>query len=148
MITIEQYFAGKFHTLPHEEAACLLLTRENALYTEFCMLTSTLYLPTDIDPDTGTEISGSRDGRGDGGFRESTSTTGKTDSAHKQARAVDRYDPADKYDNWISKFDSDEGRRNVMLEKHKLYREHPSATPGWAHITTRAPASGKRTYYP
>jgi hypothetical protein len=100
-----------------------------------------------IDPDTGTEISGSRRGRGDGGFRLETSTTGRAFSAHKEARAVDDYDPDNAFDRWLNEFEFGEGQ-NDKLEEHGLYREHPQSTNTWCHLTTRAPPSGKRTYYP
>jgi hypothetical protein len=29
-----------------------------------------------------------------------------------------------------------------------LYREDPGSTPGWVHLTTRAPKSGRRTFIP
>jgi len=42
----------------------------------------------------------------------------------------------------------DETITDALLEAHGLYREHPEATPGWCHLTTRAPKSGRRTFYP
>lgn len=61
--------------------------------------------------------------------------------------AVDLYDPEDLIDAYISKFDLPNGD-NTLLRDCGLYREHPSATPGWCHLTTRAPKSKKRTFYP
>jgi hypothetical protein len=34
------------------------------------------------------------------------------------------------------------------LEEAGLYMEHPAKTPGWVHLTTRAPASGNRVFLP
>jgi hypothetical protein len=101
-----------------------------------------------VCPNTGTEISGSKNGQGDGGFRLGSATTGAAMSSHKEAKAVDVYDPREELDAWISLFDSEEGRKNSLLEAQGLYREHPDDTHGWCHLTTRAPASGWRTYKP
>ena len=140
MINTTQYFA-KPHTSQHEELAEDLLLRVNSLRDEFFEETKAQRL---IDPDTGTEISGSKGGAGDGGFR--TPTEG--DSAHEHAMAVDAYDPGDLLDNWITKFDGKDGVTNWKLESYDLYREHPSKTPGWCHLTTRRPGTGNRTFYP
>jgi len=106
----------------------------------------------DIDPDTGTEISGARGGAGDGGFRLQTATTGKSNSSHKDAKGVDDYDKDDAFDKWLDQFEvpmpNGQPGGNSKLEEYGLYREHPSTTPTWCHLTTRAPASGRRTFYP
>jgi hypothetical protein len=91
------------------------------------------------DPDTGTQISGSRGGAGDGGFRLTTSATGAPGSAHKEGMGVDVYDPENRLDDWLS---------DDILALYDLYREHPSATPGWCHLQTRRPRSGRRTFHP
>lgn len=107
-----------------------------------------------IDPDTGCAISGRAGGDGDGGFRTPSSTTGAPDSAHRvlpaekpKGVAVDVYDPGNRLDTWLDGFEDGHGG-NSMLEKHDLYREAPSATQSWCHLTTRAPASGRRTFQP
>jgi len=104
----------------------------------------------EIDADTNSEISGSSvaTGGGNGGFRPQKCPVGAPDSAHKDAKALDDFDPSDALDNWISEFDDEGGRRNTILEKFGLYREAPAVTPGWCHLTTRRPGSGKRTYNP
>ena len=94
-----------------------------------------------VDPDTGSQISGSKGGAGDGGFRLPDSTTGVQSSAHKEAKAVDVYDPDNLLDKAIDK--NDQG-----LVIYDLYREHPDATPGWCHLSTRPPGSKRRTYRP
>jgi hypothetical protein len=145
VITEQQYFGAKPHTQEQLDAARDLLARVNALVED----AAHAGIPVDaVDPDTGSQISGSRNGQGDGGFRLPAATTGRIGSSHKEARGVDRYDPRNALDNWLSKFDSSDGRRNSMLEKHDLYREHPATTGGWCHLTTRAPGSGKRTFFP
>jgi len=92
-------------------------------------------------PNTGRQISGSKGGAGDGGFRLPTSTTGAPNSSHRDAMGVDVYDPDEILDKAITK-----NEQGLII--HDLYREHPEATPGWCHLTTRAPASKKRTFRP
>lgn len=132
MITAKEYFGEKAHTQAHEEAAVDLLRRVNALCEEVG------YEAPD-DPDTGTQISGSRGGKGDGGFRLMTATTGKTHSSHKEAKGVDVYDPDGILDAAIT---------DEVLEKFGLYREAPEQTETWCHLTTRRPGSGHRTFIP
>lgn len=93
----------------------------------------------DINPNTLTQISGSKGGAGDGGFRASNSTTGAAKSQHKQANAVDVYDPGNKLDKWLT---------DEILTKFGLYREAAAATPTWCHLQRIAPGSGRRTFNP
>ena len=88
-----------------------------------------------INPATGTQISG----KTDGGWRPQSCKTGAPNSAHKQARAVDIFDP----DGSLNAVITDDA-----LEDFGLYREMPSATPTWAHITDRSPTSNRRTFMP
>lgn len=151
MITVEQYFS-KPHTPEQRAAAYDLIRRRNALREEYYAATGRKPV---IDPDTGTEIAGipvKNGGTGGGGFR-LPFEDGSENSSHKildpvRGAGIDDYDPDDHFDNWLSTFDRDGGAKNAMLAKHRLYREHPSATKGWVHLTTRAPASGRRTFYP
>ncbi len=144
MITLDDYFGAKPHTEEQERAATNLLERVENLNIEYRAETGA---KIDIDPDTGTEISGSRYGQGDGGFRLQTATSGRTNSSHKEATGVDRSDQNGAFDEWLDKFEHGDGD-NTMLKRHGLYREHPSATPTWCHLTTRAPGSGRRTFFP
>ena len=134
MITWEQYFGAKPHTDEQGAFATNLLFRVNMLLDE--ARAAGAYHDA-IDPDTGSQISGSRGGAGDGGFRLPTATTGATKSAHKEARAVDVFDPQGHLDAWLT---------DQTLEKYGLYREAPQSTYGWTHLTTRAPSSGRRTF--
>ena len=143
-ITLTEYFAGKPHTQQDEDAATELLAHVNGLCAEASACGA---FHERIDVDTGTSISGSRGGSGDGGFRLASATTGKPKSAHKEARAVDKYDPLDELDRWLDVFETGAGG-NSKLEMYDLYREAPEATPGWCHLSTRRPASGRRTFYP
>lgn len=144
MITVAEYFGAKPHSNALREAAEDLLAAVNGLLVEAeeqgsCAAT--------VCPNTGTEISGSKGGAGDGGFRLPESATGAATSSHKEARAVDVYDPVGKLDGWLDRFEDGAGG-NSKLAEHGLYREHPGATRGWCHLTTRAPRSGKRTFQP
>lgn len=149
MITREQYFGRKV-----EDPACTpemiwnadhLLLKVNPLLEE--ARAAGVY-DWGIDPDTGTCISGSRGGSGDGGFRLPNTKTGTATSTHRTADGIDVYDPRNRLDVWISSFDTDGGKRNSLLEKYGLYREAPSATDTWCHLQQRAPGSGRRTYNP
>ena len=136
VITLEQYFGAKLHTNDHELSAMVLLARVENLLAE-ARLAGAYY--DWIDTDTGCTISGSKGGSGDGGFRGPDSKTGARRSAHREAKAVDLYDPHGELDQWIT---------DECLLKHDLYREEPSATPGWCHLQVRPTASGRRTFIP
>lgn len=132
MITVEEYF-GRW--ADHEDAtpecraaAEELLSRVNAL------LTASGISPP-VNPVTGNQISANKFG----GFRPQFVPIGAPHSAHKEGRAVDVYDPGNALDHWIT---------DERLEEFDLYREHPTTTHGWSHLTTRAPDSGKRTFWP
>lgn len=144
MITQEQYFQAKPHTEEHLVSADDLLSREEEMVDEAVRAGA---FTRAVCPNTGSEISGSKGGAGDGGFRLSTSTTGSAKSSHKDAKGLDRYDPGDRLDEWLDQFEYGDGG-NTMLERHGLYREAPGSTPGWCHTTTRAPKSGRRTFQP
>lgn len=144
VITAAQYFGAKAHSQDEAARAADLLQRVNALLDDAAADGAHV---GEVDPDTGSEISGSKGGAGDGGFRLPTSTTGSARSSHKEARAVDVYDPAGRLDDWLDTFEHGVGD-NTKLAEHGLYREAPSHTPGWCHLTTRAPGSGRRTFNP
>lgn len=142
MITVEQYFT-KPRPRDHEQSAIDLIRRRNALRAEWMAATGK---DCPIDPDTGTEISGVERGDGDGGYRTPGSRTGAAGSSHRHGQGIDDYDPGDELDTWLDAFEHD--GENTKLEEHGLYREHPEATPGWCHLATRAPGSGRRTFRP
>jgi hypothetical protein len=87
------------------------------------------------NPVTGTHVAGQTLG----GYRPPHSTTGAPSSAHKTGQAVDIFDINDRLDNWVT---------DGILATFGLYREHPDATRHWCHLTTRAPKSGRRSFYP
>lgn len=140
MITLDQYFSRHLTdglmTPDMRRNASVLLAAVNALLHE-AAVQGAYDFP--VNPFTGTNISGSKGGSGDGGFRAADSTTGAAKSQHKQANAVDVYDPVQKLDNWL---------KDATLTLFGLYREHPSATPTWCHLQRIGPPSGRRTFYP
>jgi len=143
MITLDQYFR-KPHSREQILDASELLTKVNSLVNEAVSLDA--YTWKD-DKDTSCPISGSQGGDGDGGFRTPGSRTGAPGSSHRQAKAVDVYDPGDLLDRWLDQYEIGDGG-NTKLAEHGLYREHPNATPSWCHLSTRAPGSGRRTFFP
>ena len=144
MITLQQYFGLKARDERQVSEAVNLLDRVDRL-TDEAEAAGIFARP--IDPDTETEISGSRGGNGDGGFRLPDAVTGRSKSSHKEARGVDVYDPGNHFDNWLTTYDDGLGG-NSKLEEYGLYREHPDSTNSWVHLTTRPPGSGKRTFQP
>lgn len=132
MITIDDYF-GKW--LFHDDAtekvkvnSALLLNCVNALLLDYGV-----EMP--VNPATNSCVAGATFG----GFRPSECTQGAATSSHKEGRGIDLYDPQNKLDDWLD---------DERLSKYNLYREAPLKTPGWCHLTTRAPHSGKRTFLP
>jgi len=136
MITKRQYFLDKSYPIEHEANADWLLAQVNCLLHEAANVGVYDY---EIDADTNSQISGSKNGRGDGGYRLPDSSTGVQQSSHKEGKGVDVYDPMNKLDDWIT---------DDKLAKYGLYREHPEWTPTWCHLTTRPPKSNRRTFIP
>jgi hypothetical protein len=134
-ITLHDYFAGypnhKDITPEVIARATMLLKHVNEFLTELCESNN---CDLDINPVTGTLISGTKNG----GFRPRDCTDGAWGSSHKDGSGVDVFD---------SDGDLDSSCTDALLAKHGLYREHPSQTRSWMHLTTRAPRSGRRTFY-
>ena len=135
MITLQEYFSDKPHPTEYNLNALTLLYRVNNLIAAYT--TDTGKLPQ-INPITGSQVSGSKGG--DGGFRLPTSTTGSSKSAHKLGMAIDLVDHGE-LDKWLDE-------NPDVLIKYDLYREASVSTPGWCHLSTRKPLSGKRTFKP
>ena len=136
MITLQDYFNDKPHPNEYNLNALTLLYRVNNLIAAYT--TDTGKLPQ-INPITGSQVSGSKGG--DGGFRLPTSTTGSSKSAHKQGMAIDLVDHDQHLDKWLD-------AKPDALIKYDLYREEPASTLNWCHLSTRKPLSGKRTFKP
>lgn len=79
-----------------------------------------------------------------GGFRPQDCPQGAAHSSHKEALAVDRYDPHGDIDAWCM-LNAEPGGK---LEQCGIYIEHPDSTHGWSHWTIHAPGSGHRVFYP
>ena len=136
MITLQEYFSDKPHPNEYNLNALTLLYRVNNLIAAYT--TDTGKMP-EINPITGSQVSGSKGG--DGGFRLPTSTTGSSRSAHKLGMAIDLYDRGEHLDKWLD-------AKPDALIKYDLYREEPASTVNWLHLSTRKPLSGKRTFKP
>ena len=136
MITLQEYFSDKPHPNEYNLNALTLLYRVNNLLAAYT--TDTGKLP-EINPITGSQVSGSKGG--DGGFRLPTSTTGSSKSAHKQGMAIDLVDHDQHLDKWLD-------AKPDALIKYDLYREESASTPNWCHLSSRKPLSGKRTFKP
>ena len=136
MITLEEMFAGKMDSPDATEER---LENARDLLEKVGKLLAYIEYEPKVCPNTGCQISGSLHGSGDGGFRLQSSKTGAPHSSHKEGQAVDVYDPGNKIDDMLD---------DKILSMFGLYREHPDATPGWCHLTTRAPRSGRRTFRP
>lgn len=64
-------------------------------------------------------------------------------SKHLTGEAIDLYDPQGELGRWLLTAD---GQR-AMIDLG-LWQEDPSATKTWAHVQTRPPGSGRRTFMP
>lgn len=135
MISIADYFGPHAEspdaTDEREDNAQALLDKVNALLME----AEAHGVELEPNPQTETLVSGVSYG----GFRPQVCPQGAPASSHKEGMAVDIYDPDGALDRWIT---------DLLLERHGLYREHPADTPGWCHLTTRAPKSGRRSFHP
>lgn len=121
-------------TALHRADAEVLLGAVNALLG---LAVESGLVDLDINPPTGCLVAGEKNG----GWRPPECPLGAPRSAHKLAQAVDIYDPDGDLDNWCM-------QNHHHLVHAGLYLEHPSATRGWCHLTTRAPKSGQRVFYP
>lgn len=135
MITVDDYFrayAGHPEiTAEIRHNAENLLAAVNELLD--CALAEGIRLST--NPATRTFISG----QDNGGWRPQACPIGAPTSSHKQGQGVDVADHDGSLDAWIT---------DECLADFHLYREHPESTSGWCHLTTRAPGSGSRTFWP
>jgi hypothetical protein len=135
MLTVADYFKGHaknpYITEQHRENAEKLIEKVNGLLLD---LLATGRCDLDVNPVTKTLISG----KTNGGWRPQDCPEGAASSSHKEGRGVDIYDLDGDLDTVCD---------DNLLEEHGLYREHPSQTRSWMHLTDRAPRSGSRTFY-
>lgn len=135
MITLDQYF-GIYANHPDASpgmwaAADAMLDRVNRLMER----AESEGVDVQTSPITHSQVGGETLG----GFRPHDCPIGAPASSHKHARAVDVYDPANELDDWVT---------DDILTEFGLYREAPSATLHWCHLTDKAPGSGRRTFNP
>lgn len=135
MITLDQYF-GIY--AKHPDASAGMWAAADAMLDRVNRLLERAYdegFPQEINPHTNSEVGGETNG----GFRPQSCPIGAPNSSHKHARAVDVYDPHNALDDWLT---------DDILIEFGLYREAPSATVHWCHLSDKAPGSGKRTFNP
>ena len=135
MIALVDYFGNWFDdpdaTDEVKAAARELLDRVNPLLEE----AEAHGVEIQTNPRTKTCIAGETYG----GFRPQSCTQGAPHSSHKLGRAVDIYDPDNALDRYVT---------DAILESHGLYREAPSATKSWCHLSDKMPPSQHRTFFP
>lgn len=135
MITIEQY-AGKWidhkdFNQDRKDNAGVLIKQVNLLLAA----AERAGVELKDNPATGSLVSGQQYG----GFRPQSCPEGAPGSAHKTGEAVDIHDPQGKLDEWIN---------DGILTQYQLFREAPTHTKNWCHLSTRPPKSGRRTFVP
>ncbi len=144
MISTADFFAGypgnPGITAEHYANAVALLRKVNPLL-EWAIAHG--WAPK-LGTHTHTMVSGQRDG----GWRPQTCPIGAPGSAHKQGRAVDVADADGSLDALISQYDRQGGTDNDVLRQFGLFREAPSYTDTWCHLSDRSPPSGRRSFLP
>lgn len=137
MVTLAEYVGphakSKDWSYVRQQNAQALLDKVNALCDE--MRADGIILH--VNPSTRSQVSG----KTLGGFRPQNATQGAPNSSHKEGQGIDLYDPNNTIDAWCMV-------NQARLAHHGIYIEHPDATKGWCHMTTRAPRSGNRVFMP
>lgn len=137
MISVEDYFkayAGHPEITPEKiDRAWILLQRVNVALTEALVAG----VPLQHNPTTGTYVSGQKNG----GFRISTTSVGAAKSQHREARAVDVYDPNRALATWVI-------ANQARMRELGLWIEDPRWTPTWVHLQSLAPGSGNLVFVP
>lgn len=139
MITINQYYMGRDKTHSHELTAALrsnavdLVSRVNELLSEFGQRGLTLSISTKSKSLVSSGWRPQAINRNVQGASQR--------SKHITCQAIDIYDPDDRLDNFCK-------NNFTLLKSVGLWLEIPSATPGWCHLQSVAPASGHRMFKP
>jgi len=137
-ILLEEYAGPYLHsgdfTLERRASAIALLGCANAV---IAMATAD-GVPFTANPATGTQVAG----EGHGGFRDQACTIGAPHSSHKEAHAVDVYDPKRLFAAWCV----------LSVERLKAAGiravEDPRWTPTWVHLDVIPRMSGKFFFIP
>ena len=144
MINLDQYFGiwadSPDATPERKQNAGILLPKVNLLLIR----AASEKVPLPINPRTHTQISGNTFG----GFRPQECPQGAPGSSHKEGMAVDVFDLSNAIDDWITRYNINGGEDNTILREFDLFREHPTTTLTWCHLTTRPPRSKHRTFFP
>jgi hypothetical protein len=137
VITLEQYFGP---WLGHPDATDARKDNAERLLAACAALEEMARADGVEFPDNPLTDSGVS-GESYGGFRPQSCPQGAPGSSHKDALAVDRYDPHNRIDSWcMANLDK--------LEACGIHIEHPDDTPHWSHWTIRAPRSGRTVFKP
>lgn len=141
VITIADYFMGRREQYPLamgpaiERNAVLTVDLANKLLAQ----AATYGVSVPINPGNGTLVNS--------GWRPpavNAATKGaSTASRHMTGQAIDIHDPAGKLDAWLMT-----GEGQAALAALGLWLEHPDSTPGWTHVQTVPPGSGRRVFHP
>lgn len=135
MIDLEDYFDRWMDDAPEEHINNALVLLEKAGRLEGYLIGLGLNFPD--NPKTGNGISGTLYG----GYRPQDCGIGKPRSAHKIGMAVDRFDPRNEIDLFLyndEKHHLDRGTlKESILYRYGIFIEHPSATTGWSHWSTK-----------
>jgi hypothetical protein len=129
MLTLSDYFMGRDRSHAHELTAELLANARATLRRANRLL----------------DAAGIADGRVNSGWRppsvNAAIPNASPRSRHLTCQAIDLGDPADELDAWCM-------TNLQVLERLGLWLEHPDATPGWCHVQTVPPRSGRRVFVP
>lgn len=139
MITLVDYFMGRRETFP----LSLTPTIENnavrtvGIANELIVLAKGAGFVVKPNPRTGSLVSS--------GWRPpqiNTKAGGAARSCHLSGEAIDLYDPDGKLDEFCL------AASHWVLRELGLWLEDPKATPGWCHVQTKPPRSGRRVFLP
>ena len=139
MITLDQYVGihakSKDWTAQRKLNAIELLKRSNALV----LAAQADGVMFKINPKTDSLISGETFG----GFRPQSCPIGAPNSNHKEGKGVDVWDFDGSIDAWCNS-----PRGLLACEKCGIWLEDQGHTPGWVHMQSIPPKSGKRVFLP
>lgn len=139
MITIADYFMGRREQFPLSLTPAIEdnAARTVALANELIILAKGAGFVVKLSPKTGSLVSS--------GWRPpqiNAGVGGATRSRHLSGEAIDFYDPDGKLDAFCL------AQADRVLRDLGLWLEAPQVTPGWCHVQTKPPKSGRRVFLP